>query len=143
MRMLSVVFAVLLLAGCVGVQPTTPSVSASLPADPAHNSRISLDWSGTYIRILPCADCPGIEQRLILNPDGRYQLQTRHLEPEAESVQVDGRFEWTYDGNHIQLDELGEHAFYAVQENRLLRRNADGSWPGDKHVAQMTLNKVN
>lgn len=143
MRMLFVVFALFLLAGCVGVPPATQQTATEPPVHPAHSSRISLDWSGTYVRTLPCADCSGVEERLTLQTDGRYQLQTRLLKPGAEAIQLDGHFEWTYDGNHIQLDAPSKHAFYAVQENRLLQRNADGSWPRDQKLAQMTMHKVN
>ena len=34
-----------------------------------HNSQNSLDWSGTYKGITPCADCEGIETILTLNAD--------------------------------------------------------------------------
>lgn len=128
---------VLLLAACSN--PTT--LTRAVPPDAAHNSRNSLDWAGTYSGILPCSDCAGIALRLSLEADGSYQLSTRHQGREAEPTLSTGRFTWTYDGNHIQLDADADHAFYAVHENALLRRNADGTWPQGEHVGSMTLRR--
>jgi copper homeostasis protein (lipoprotein) len=36
--------------------------------------------SGSFEGVLPCADCPGIEYRVDLFPDGVYYLRTRYLE---------------------------------------------------------------
>lgn len=128
---------VLLLAAC----SHTTTHSSAAPHDAAHNSRNSLDWAGTYSGILPCADCVGIAMRLTLDADGNYQLSTQHQARQAEPTTSAGRFTWTYDGNHIQLDAAAEHAFYAVHENALLRRHADGTWPQDEQTEVMTLRR--
>ena len=111
------------------------------PPDPAHNSRNSLDWAGTYSGILPCADCVGIALRLSLSDDGEYQLSTQYQGRQDKAVINSGRFIWTYDGNHIQLDAAADHAFYAVREGALLRRYADGTWPQGEQAGLMTLQR--
>lgn len=127
---------VLLLAAC-----TNPIVrpEATRSPDPAHNSRNSLDWLGTYSGTLPCADCAGIALRLSLSEDGQYQLSTQYLDRQDKPSINSGRFTWTYDGNHIQLDAAADHAFYAVREGSLLRRYADGTWPQGEQAGLMTL----
>lgn len=136
MRCLSTL-AMLLLAACT----TAPVERTGAPAspDPAHASRTSLNWAGTYAGTLPCADCPGIETHLTLQDDGSYRLTTRYIDRQPEPVAVTGRFEWTYDGNHIQLDATADSAFYQVREGSLLRRYADGTWPPAERLATMSL----
>jgi len=43
----------------------------------SHNSQNSLDWQGTYKRVTPCADCEGIETKIILNSDYTYLKTTK------------------------------------------------------------------
>ena len=64
------------LAACM---PRQGPESAPMSADPAHNSRNSLDFAGVYEGVLPCADCPGIQTRLTLNRDVSYELSTLYL----------------------------------------------------------------
>lgn len=119
----------------------TVGVAPTVSPDPIHNSRNSLDWAGTYSGTLPCADCVGIALRLRLTEDGHYQLSTQYLGRQDEPVINDGRFTWTYDGNHIQLDAAADQAFYAVHEGALLRRYADGTWPHGDKAELMTLRR--
>ncbi|MCX7564127.1 copper resistance protein NlpE [Xanthomonadaceae bacterium XH05] len=140
MRCLAALTSLLLLAACSTVSSVAHHRAPASP-DPAHSSRNALDWPGTYAGTLPCADCPGIELRLTLNDDGSYQLATRHIDRQTEPEQISGSFSWTYDGNHIQLDDAADHAFYAVREGSLLRRYADGSWPQADRIAGMSLTR--
>jgi uncharacterized lipoprotein NlpE involved in copper resistance len=59
----------------VAAQQSGGGAPSTQPAE-MHNSRISLDWAGTYEGVLPCADCPGTKTRLTLNQDGSYLLVT-------------------------------------------------------------------
>lgn len=83
-----------------------------------HNSRISLDWAGTYQGVLPCADCPGTMTRLTLNQDGTYQLVTEARGASTEKS-VSGVFTWQPSGNAITLDKSGGRQQFAVGEGRL------------------------
>jgi heat shock protein HslJ len=83
-----------------------------------HNSRISLDWAGTYQGVLPCADCPGTMTRLTLNSDGTYQLVTQARGASTERS-VSGVFTWQPSGNAITLDKSGGRLQFAVGEGRL------------------------
>jgi hypothetical protein len=91
------------------------------PAQPAdmHNSRISLDWAGTYEGVLPCADCPGTKTRLTLNYDGSYRLVTQAQGSQNGEKSVTGVFTWQPSGNAITLDERGGRQQFSVGEGRL------------------------
>lgn len=71
-----------------------------------HTSENSLDWEGSYSGVLPCADCDGIDTRLILRKDQTYQLVLRYLgtpEKESRDVITEGEFLWEEDGSAILL----------------------------------------
>lgn len=97
--------------------------SAATP-DPAHNSRLSLDWPGTYRGILPCADCEGIETVITLMEDGTYIRSLRYLGRDDAYRRDHGRFEWNGAGSGIALAAGGQA--YQVGENRLFHLDRDG-----------------
>ena len=119
-------------------ESTAPTTAK--PAD-MHNSRISLDWAGVYEGVLPCADCPGIKTRLVLQSDGRFELRTQYLERQVEPRTVTGRFTWNTAGNAVVLDVGGQAQSFAVGEGRLLQLNRDGS-PVAWNAPNRVLDKV-
>lgn len=105
-----------------------PSLDA-IAADPAHNSRNSLDWAGVYEGVTPCADCPGIQTRLTLHADGRFDLRTQYLERQVATQTVHGSFGWDASGSTVTLGGEGNGQQFRVGEGRLLQLNRDGSAP--------------
>lgn len=105
-----------------------PSLHA-MAADPAHNSRNALDWAGVYEGVTPCADCPGIQTRLTLQKDGRFELRTQYLERQVATQTVHGTFSWDASGSVITLGGEGNGQQFRVGEGRLLQINRDGSSP--------------
>src|SRR5512145_2176563 len=75
--------------------------------DPAHTSRNSLDWAGTYEGVTSCADCPGIRMRLTLQPDSRFELTLHYLEREPAPQTARGTFTWNAAGNTVTLEGAG------------------------------------
>jgi uncharacterized lipoprotein NlpE involved in copper resistance len=122
--------ALLLLAATLGacMPRAAPQAGAAAPVD-MHNSRNSLDWAGTYEGVLPCADCPGIKTRLMLNNDGRFELNTQYLDRQVAPQTAGGRFTWNNAGSTITLDAAGAGQQFRVGEGRLLQLNRDGSAP--------------
>jgi heat shock protein HslJ len=100
-------------------------------ADPAHNSRNSLDWAGVYEGVLPCASCPGIQTRLTLNRDETYELSTLYLDRDKAPRIVRGRFSWQPSGNAIALDAQRGGQQFMVGEGRLAQLDAGAApaWP--------------
>jgi len=111
-------------------------------ADPAHSSRNSLDWAGTYAGVLPCADCPGVQARLRLNRDESYELSIQYVERDKAPDQVRGRFTWQANGNAITLDAQGGGRQVLVGEGRvaLFDAGATVAWP---QAAQRQLTRLN
>jgi heat shock protein HslJ len=126
------------MAACMPRQGTD---GAPAGADPAHSSRSSLDWAGSYEGVLPCADCPGIRTRLTLNRDDSYELRTLYLDRDGAARVVRGRFSWQPNGNAISLEGRHGGQQFAVGEGRvaLLPSGAAPSWP---QPAQRVLQRV-
>jgi heat shock protein HslJ len=128
----------LALTACTHRQATDGAPSSP---DPAHGSRNSLDWAGTYEGVLPCADCPGIQTRLTLNRDETYELGTLRLGRDSAPRVVRGRFTWKANGNAITLESGHGGQQFAVGEGRLalLEAGVVPSWP---QPAQRVLQRV-
>ena len=118
----AVLTALLATAGCTS---PSPSPEPTRP-DPEHHARVSLDWSGAYRGVLPCADCEGIETVVVLAPDGTYRSHERYLGKTDEVSSEHGRFHWNEAGNTVTLPGR-EPTHYFVGENHLLRLAPDGS----------------
>jgi uncharacterized lipoprotein NlpE involved in copper resistance len=129
-----------LAAGAAGCMPRNEATAAPAAPD-MHNSRNALDWAGVYEGVLPCADCPGIQTRLSLQQDGRFELSMRYLERQVEPFVSRGSFSWNADGNTITLDGAGAGAMYRVGEGHLLQLDRDGSLPAPS-AHNRTLTKV-
>jgi heat shock protein HslJ len=114
---------------------------APMAADPAHSSRNSLDWAGVYEGVLPCAGCPGVQTRLTLNRDERYELRTLNIDRDSTARVVQGRLSWEPNGNAITLEGRHGGQRFAVGEGRLalLEAGAVPSWP---QPAQRVLQRV-
>lgn len=94
-----------------------------------HNAKNSLDYLGMYEGILPCADCEGIETKLILKQDNKYILQTFYLgKKEALPLVVSGSYNWDELGNIVILSGV-ENApnQYFVSENYIIQLDMQGN----------------
>lgn len=109
---------------------STDTTEVSQEFKDEHTAKNSLDWSGIYSGILPCADCEGIETELIINEDGTYSLSTSYIgveNPAAETIK--GNFVWKEDGNSIKLEGIEEGSrspYYKVEENRVRALDMSG-----------------
>ena len=132
-----------LLAGCAATNASGPSPAKEGPAlTDAHNARNSLDWAGAYEGTLPCADCPGIQTRLVLTAHGGYELQTCYLDRQPHPNVVRGTFSWQPDGSTIRLDKAGDGQRYFVAEGRLIQLYQDGSRPTGPLAPHYELTQV-
>ena len=93
-----------------------------------HNSRNALDWAGTYKGIMPCADCEGIETKVVLNKDLTFVLQTKYLgKGDAKVFEEKGNFVWDKTGGIILLQGIkGRPSQYKVGENKLIQLDMEG-----------------
>jgi heat shock protein HslJ len=113
----------LLLLACQSNPPAENNTEAPVASD---NSRISLDWAGTYRGTLPCADCPGIKTEITLLADGSYRLGSFYQERSQVAKRDSGSFSWNADGNRILLNNDSSWQFL-VGENRLFKLDLSGA----------------
>lgn len=109
--------------------------------DPAHDSQNSLDWPGTYTGKLPCASCPGIDTKLVLNDDGSYELNETYLESGEKPIHTKGKFTWGGDKSTIKLDAAADGASYKVGEGQLWRLDTGGKEVTGELAANYVLKK--
>lgn len=90
-------------------------------ADPAHNSKNSLDWVGTYKGMLPCEDCEGIETQITLKSDGKYSREEVYVGKSKTPLMGAGVYEWNEAGSEVRLKSpSGNHKTFKVVENGLI-----------------------
>jgi heat shock protein HslJ len=118
-------------------------LAMALGAQAQDNSRTSLDWDGTYQGILPCADCPGIDMRITLNPDGTYERSVRYRDRDDEAHIDTGRFDWDDNGGVVTLGDAGApDARYRVGENRLFWLDRTGQRVSGPLAEHYELKKI-
>jgi heat shock protein HslJ len=111
------------LAGACG-RPSAPAPRSLSRGD---DSRTSLDWSGTYTGVVPCADCEGIETTITLRADHAYTITTKYLGKDDPGSTLDGTFAWNEAGSEIALRELSNApSRYLVGENALIQLDLSG-----------------
>lgn len=132
MRTIAVI-ATLLLAAC-NPAPESPSPDAGGAesghgaVDAAHNSRNSLDWPGTYLGTVPCADCEGISTAVTLRADGSFEREVLYLGKSAVPVRDAGEFTWNDAGSIVTLGAGdGATQMYQVGENQLFHLDQMGN----------------
>ena len=125
----------------------TPSASDNTPSDlpdPAHNSKNSLDWSGTYSGVLPSEGGQALRTTITLHSDGTYifDKQVENTgEPENAAVQV-GELTWQADGSRIVLEKLnGGSPNYLVGENQLIQLDQNGERITGEMADKFTLQR--
>ena len=100
-----------------GVQPDAAGFSAKA-------------FAGTFKGKLPCADCPGIDETLVLAPDGSFILTVAYQERPDDTRAIAGS--WTSEDNdtRIRLDpntKAEQDRLYAVVSNDdITQLGADG-----------------
>ncbi|MCC8035140.1 MAG: copper resistance protein NlpE N-terminal domain-containing protein [Rikenellaceae bacterium] len=132
-----------ILAACINRRAAVPETEReySVPEDvtdmaendivragEAHTAENSLDFTGTYRGILPCADCSGIETVLIINNDGTYRLSSRYIDRNNDHYTCEGKYSWLDDGTQIRLDDGNEAGNrYFIAEGRIFVLDRDGN----------------
>lgn len=102
-----------------------------------HHAAISLDYFGTYVGVMPCADCDGIPVEVVIAADSTFRHTTSG--PDSDSLDVlTGK--WEIDRNTITLGVEGP--IYHVAENRLIPIGDDGSRYTGELEEQFSLHKL-
>jgi len=128
--LLASALAVISLAGCNREAPVAPAPEATAPAvtasatiaAPASVARTaepdlagagvqpnaagfsSKDFAGTFTGSLPCADCPGIDETLQLNPDGSFKLTDVYRDRPSGTHSITGSWNSEEKDTRVRLD---------------------------------------
>jgi copper homeostasis protein (lipoprotein) len=121
------------LAGC-----SVPSEQVSN----ADNSRNALDWQGTYVGIVPCADCEGIRTRVELRGDGTFSRSLTYLGKDERPLEDRGTFTWDAGGSRIALGNASGAQRYQVGENVLFHLDRDGQRITPDRASLYRLEKI-
>jgi uncharacterized lipoprotein NlpE involved in copper resistance len=120
------IFAVLM-SGLEACKSKTETKESNAPATDVHHSRNSTDWAGIYTGTIPCADCPGINVKITLNPDETYTISYRYEDKQPTDEFVQGKFTWSADGGTIKLDCQEFPPFYRLGEKKLIQLDMEGN----------------
>lgn len=117
-----------------GQQLTQPQMTEQVAApreaarSDGHTAANSLDWSGTYQGIVPCADCEGILTVVTLRKDMTYAFSAAYLGKPGKPIEIAGTFSWNDAGNTVILAGLENRPNkYFVGERHLLQLDMKGN----------------
>lgn len=109
------------------------------------NAKNSSNWAGTYMGIVPCADCEGISTQLTLKSDNTYSLQTEYIGEDSSMQRFEGTFQWNNTGSIVILKGLKEKSMpfsYLVGENKLVQMDMDGKIITGDLTSNYVLTKI-
>jgi uncharacterized lipoprotein NlpE involved in copper resistance len=125
--------AIVVIAGCNENAAKEVAVTEAVKTDTVnsltsqHTSSNSLDWDGTYLGVLPCADCKGIATEITLTKELTYSMKTSYLGKGDTAAVIKGNFTWNAAGNTITLSGLSfRPSQYFVGENNLTQLDMAG-----------------
>jgi uncharacterized lipoprotein NlpE involved in copper resistance len=126
----------------------TAKVTAPQQPSPVYigdNARNRIDWAGSYTGVLPCADCEGVETRVMLTADGTYVMSQKYLGRDTESFETKGTFQWSALGNTVTLTDARDKTLthFAVAENQLTQLDRDSRVITGELAKNYILTKVN
>jgi len=137
----TVLLAALVVAALSACKPQAPAETAAPPAQPeavapaapaadaipsAQGAPFDTKaFAGTFTGTLPCADCPGIDTRLVLAADGTYTITESYQERSAPELKGDGT--WTAEENNqrLRLDpnsKSDNDRLFAILSNNEIRQ---------------------
>ncbi len=121
----------------------TPAETTTEPQSRSgSNSKLALDWNGTYKGVLPCADCEGIETAITLYSTGKFKRTMKYLGKDDRFFKDEGDIQWNEAGSIITIStEDGTSQMYQVGENILFHLDQDGNRISGDLAAKYRLQK--
>lgn len=106
---------------------TTVVEQEAFTGQDGHTTQNSVDWDGTYQGVIPCADCPGIEVTIVLNPDGTFQRQDVYQDKADGTLKETGTFTWDKSGRIVTLKGKDQISQFQVREGNMVMLDTDGN----------------
>lgn len=104
------------------------------------NSRNSVDWIGTYVGTLPCADCEGLKIQIVLSGDDTFEISSLYSGKSDEIMIQKGRIRWDGSGGIVILGNDDNQ--FRVGENKLFKLDRSGKKIESSQPDQYTLKKI-
>lgn len=107
-----------------------------------NNARNSMDYTGSYKGILPCADCHGLEKEIVINENSTFNIKTKY-QGKGDKIYIQkGNFSWNEKGNIIILTDVknGPNK-YLVGKNTLTQLDIDGKIITGNLASEYVLSK--
>jgi uncharacterized lipoprotein NlpE involved in copper resistance len=83
---------------------------------------------GSYMAVLPCADCEGIKTMLVLNADNTYLIKTAHQKAKERTVhETKGKYEFNINSNKIILDGNNDVNQYSYMVSHIIQLDKNGN----------------
>jgi len=119
--------ALLIIASCNSKSTATKTAESALPeVQDRHTSQNSIDWAGTYLGTIPCADCTGIDATVVLHTDQTYDQTFVYHDKGDSSFKEEGKFKWNKEGNTITLISKASPSF-RVKEGSIVMLDSHGN----------------
>ncbi|MGL5980750.1 MAG: copper resistance protein NlpE N-terminal domain-containing protein [Phocaeicola sp.] len=109
------------------------------PMEDVHNAANSLDYQGVYQGTFPAADCPGININLEIKEENSYEVEYTYMDRDA-NFEEQGTY--SIEGNMLTLNNGKEESYYKVEENRLVKLDANKEPITGETASMYILNKV-
>ncbi len=117
---------------------TTMAEPGVQPAGAGFDARA---FAGSFSGTLPCADCPGIDERLVLEADGSFTLSDAYRERPGSAFETRGSWSLEPGGQRLRLDpgskDAQDRLFAIEDDDTLVPLGADGEptgMPGDPRL---------
>lgn len=110
------------------IETPTAATMAEPGVQPAADGTDARALVGTYSGALPCADCPGIDETLVLAADGGFVLTDTYRERPGSANVVQGSWSLEEGGKRIRLDPGSKDA-----TDKLYEVDGDGLRVLDDH----------
>ncbi len=118
--------------------PEVAPTQAVIDPHPAFSSKA---FAGTFKGTLPCADCPGIDETLVLKADGSFAMTDIYKDRPHGTQKIVGSWNAEDNGKRIRLDpntKSQEDRVFAIDSNdRISLLGTDGK-PTPGHITILT-----
>lgn len=117
--------AIILLVSCSGKSDVNREINNDL-VQKEYDAKKNIQWEGSYFTTLPCADCPGIDTKIVLKKNETFWMSSDYQERDF-AVQDSGTFFWDKNNAIINLKGV-EHIIKAkVLDNALILLDRNGN----------------
>lgn len=93
------------------------------------NAKNSFNYHGSYLGVLPCADCEGMETEITLKRDNTFVKKTKYLgKGDRQTFEEKGKYSWDNAGNMIILEGITSAPNkYYVSEGAITQLDMSGN----------------